>query len=124
MSNQRRRGTVAIVHAMQAIVATERLCARALWAPDVALTIDVEHAFGEAVELLGSDVDAARPAIAACEAAANGGRAAAVLSAASLSDARRELARLADRRRPVVIHVVIAPKGREATAANYGDLHA
>ena len=122
---QPRRGTLAIVDAMQAIVATERLCARALWAPDVALTIVVEQAFGETVELLGSDVDGAREAIAACEAVvAKGGRAAAVLSASSLSDARRELGGLADRRRPVVIHVIIAPKGRDATAANYADLHA
>lgn len=116
------RGTPAVVHALEAAAATERLCARGLWAPGTGGT----NAFGEEVRILGDgDPRRALDALAACEAvAAEGGRAAAILVLAALVDARRALVGLVERRRPVVIHAVVAAAGELATAASHADLHA
>src|SRR5258708_21353913 len=108
-SHAPRRGTNAVVDAIEAVVATERLCARGLGAEDAPRGTDAtENAFGESVERLGGDLHDARAAFEACErAAARGGRVAAIVSAASIADARRALSGLVERRRPVVIHAIV-----------------
>jgi hypothetical protein len=86
------RGTLAVVDALQALVHTESLCARALWAPR--LVEKVPHAFDESVEWLGDDPHDAKRALEACEkAASKGARTAAVVTATALADARARCAR-------------------------------
>jgi len=120
-----RKGTPAIVDALEAVVATEQLCARALWMPEIPAHLVGENVFGEKPERLGHDPDDARRALEACEqAAARRDRVAAMLSASALADARRSLARLAEKRRAVVIHVVVSPRGAEPSVSGYADLHA
>ncbi|MEO7095676.1 MAG: hypothetical protein ABI175_20630 [Polyangiales bacterium] len=117
------RGTVAVADALGAIVQTELQCVRALWAPRV--TVTVAHAFDEKVEWLGEDVEDAAHALAACEkAAAKGVRVAAILSSESLAAARPALRRLVEERRSVVIHVLVSPKGKAASATGYADVQA
>ncbi len=119
------RGTVALVDALGAVVHTEMLCARALWAPRPQQLPVVAPAFDEPMTWLGHDLDDARAAIAACEEAAGKGlRVAAVLSARALAEARAHVRRLVDDRRAVVLHVVVGPPGRCATPADYADVHA
>src|SRR3954467_5891801 len=104
------RGTVAVADALGAVVQTELLCARALWAPKPAVAPRVVHAFDEKVEWLGDDVEDAVHALAACEkAASKGARVAAVLSSEALAGARPALRRLVEERRSIVIHVLVAP---------------
>ena len=122
------RGTIAVVDALGAIVQTELLCARALWAPRPPgkhPETSVAHAFDEKVEWLGDDVDDAEHALAACEKAASKGlRVAAILSSASLAGARPALRRLVEERRSVVVHVLVSPKGKPASATGYADVQA
>src|SRR5438309_1907065 len=103
------RGTIAVVDALGAIVQTELLCARALWAPRPPgkhPESSVAHAFDEKVDWLGDDVEDAEHALLACEkAAAKGVRVAAVLSSAALAGARPALRRLVEERRSIVVHV-------------------
>ncbi|GAC1583404.1 MAG: hypothetical protein NVS3B20_13700 [Polyangiales bacterium] len=114
-----------IADALKALVATELLCTHALWAKEVPLPFGTEHAFGASVRMLGSDLEDARSALAACDAqAAKGERVAAVLSAGALADARRDLSRLVALRRPIVVHVIVSPRGRAASVAGYADVHA
>ena len=119
------RGTVAVADALGAIVHTELLCARALWAPKPSTTTRVAHAFDEDVDWLGEDVEDAVRALAACEkAAASGARVAAILSSASLAGARPALRRLVEERRSVVVHVLVTPRGMPASATGYADVQA
>src|SRR4051794_35619081 len=93
------RGTVAVADALGALVHTELLCARALWAPKPATPGHVAHAFDEKVDWLGDDLEDAAHALAACEkAAAKGQRVAAVLSSEALAGARPALRRLVEER--------------------------
>ncbi len=114
-----RRGTVAVSDALEAAARTEALCVRGLWAPG---EIEGKNAFDEAPKKLGDDLRNAAAALDAC--AATEGRSAAIVSLASLVDARRKLAELVARRLPVVLHAVIAPRGDTATVSAYADLHA
>ena len=123
LAGEARHGTLTVVDALQAIVHTELLCARALWAPR--LVDAVAHAFDETVEWLGDDLDDANGALEACDRAADSGaRTAALLSVSALANARTALRRLVERRRPVVIHAVVTPRGRDATPTSYADVHA
>src|SRR5438067_2619698 len=131
VSRGRMRGTLAVVDALQALVHTEALCARALWAPKLAEK--VRHAFEDEVEWLGDDSHDANRALEACEkAASTGARTAAVVTASALADARASLRTLIENRRAMVIHVVVTPKSpkgfphgpSEPTPAGYADVHA
>jgi pyruvate-ferredoxin/flavodoxin oxidoreductase len=98
-----RRGAPAFAHAIEAATAAERMC--------------VQH-------LAEEKTDGAR-ALAACEkVAAEGGRAAAIMSLAALVDARRTLVALVERRRPIVIHAVASFPGEDRGVAAHADLHA
>ena len=117
------RGTLAVVDALQALVHTESLCARALWAPR--LVEKVPHAFDESIEWLGDDPHDAGRALEACErAASKGARTAAVVTATALADARASLRTLVENRRAMVIHVVVTPKSGAPTPGGYADVHA
>jgi pyruvate-ferredoxin/flavodoxin oxidoreductase len=120
-----RRGTVAIHHAIDAAIKTELLCAKGIWAPRAAIGSAAPNAFGDEPRHLGEDPHQAHEALAACERIAEaGGRAAAFVGLAALVGARRSLIGLVERRRPIVIHAVIAPRGEGVDAAAHGDLHA
>jgi len=114
-----RRGTVAVVDALEAAVRTELLCSRGLWAKFDGVRA---NAFGEEPKRLGDDPKNAAAALASC--AEFGGRTAAVVTLASLVDARRKLVELVERRIPIVIHAVVALRGEPASVTAHADLHA
>lgn len=118
-----RRGTVAVAHAIEAAVRTELACVAGLWGPGPATA--APNAFGEVPRRLGEDPRDAAAALATCaEVVAHGGRAAAVVSLASLVDARRRLLDLVDRRVPLVIHAVATLRGERPSVSAHADLHA
>jgi pyruvate/2-oxoacid:ferredoxin oxidoreductase alpha subunit len=117
-----RRGTVAVVDAIEAAIRTEQLCSRGIWA---ATTERRPNAFGDESKRLGDDPKNAAAALASCaEIASAGGRAAAMISLAALVDARRRLAELVERRLPLVIHAVITLRDEPASVTAHADLHA
>lgn len=114
-----RRGTVVLADAVEAILRTESLCAKALWGP---FTTRDKNASGDVPKKLGDNLRDAAAAITAC--AGSEGRAAAVVSLASLVDARRALSSLVERRCPLVIHALIRPRGDAPSPYAHADLHA
>lgn len=118
-----RRGTLAVLHAVDAAVRTELSCVSGLWGP---VSGPVRpNAFGEEPRRLGEDPRDAAAALATCaEVAQHGGRAAAFVCLASLVDARRRLAELVHKRVPLVIHAVVTWKGERPNVAAHADLHA
>jgi pyruvate/2-oxoacid:ferredoxin oxidoreductase alpha subunit len=116
-----RRGTMVLADALDAAIRTEALCAKALWAPLLSVR-DGKNAFGDAPKKLGDDPKQAAAAIEACAKAE--GRAAAIVSLASLVDARRALASLVERRCPLVIHAIIRLPGDAPSPSAHADLHA
>jgi len=118
-----RRGTVAVAHAIDAAVRTELSCVAGLWGPNVGAVR--ANAFGEEPRRLGEDPRDAAAALATCaEVVVHGGRAAAVVSLASLVDARRRLVELVDRRVPLVIHAIVSLRGDRPNPSAHADLHA
>lgn len=114
-----RRGTVVLADAVDAAVRTEALCVRAMWAPGLP---DGKNAFGEQPKKLGDNLRDASAAIDACE--KTEGRASAIVSLASLVDARRKLASLVERRCPLVIHAIIRLQGDAPSVSAHAELHA
>ena len=114
-----RRGTVVLADAVDAAVRTEALCVRAMWAPGVSAG---KNAFDEQPKKLGDNLRDAAAAIDACSSVE--GRTAAIVSLASLVDARRKLASLVERRCPLVIHALIRLQGDAPSVSAHAELHA
>ncbi len=106
----RRRGPRAVVDALAAAIAAEHAAGAALHAPGVALPSSAAGAPSGRIEGALDDAEGALRHLLAHR----GKRAAAVLSAAALADARRSLMRLVEARAGVVLHAFLGQSAGDA----------